>query len=177
MLETFYPVWQLSIVSPPVKCEFVAALLLKATIPAATPMYSYISKSNPLVYASLLLACVSLLVTTPIGANCFLWGSWFYLTTSPAVYFYINGEKIRMRSKFAQRIAQQREADEEADEKKGGARVHHREVAESVNSNRNDPESARHEKPTKKRRAGPPYHNDGGPMSHRNTPSKRTAYL
>lgn len=59
--------------------------------------------SRPGFRASLILACVAILVTTPI------------------FYFYRNGEKIRKKSKFAARIQKERDEEEAyMNEKKGG---------------------------------------------------------
>lgn len=54
-------------------------------------------------YASLLLALVAIFVTSPI------------------IYFYLNGERIRKASKFASRIQEQRDAEAEEEKKGGGS--------------------------------------------------------
>ena len=78
-------------------------------------VYSNIGKKFPLEYASTILACLSVLVTAPL------------------YYFYMNGEKIRKRSKFASEIAEKREERAEARKVKekggGGAAGESRETA------------------------------------------------
>jgi hypothetical protein len=54
----------------------------------STPMYSNIGKSHPLSWASTILGVIAIFVTVPI------------------FYFYRNGEKIRLNSKFASQIAE-----------------------------------------------------------------------
>ncbi|ORX40311.1 MFS multidrug transporter [Kockovaella imperatae] len=61
------------------------------------PMYTNIGNKFPQAWAGTILAVFSLFVTTPI------------------FYFYKNGEKIRMNSKFASRIAKEREEEDEDD--------------------------------------------------------------
>lgn len=51
-------------------------------------MYSNIGKSHPLSWASTILGVIAIFVTVPI------------------FYFYRNGEKIRLNSKFASQIAE-----------------------------------------------------------------------
>ena len=55
-------------------------------------MYSNIGKKYPEEWASTILAILALIITCPI------------------YYFYRNGERIRMNSKFAQQVAKDREA-------------------------------------------------------------------
>lgn len=115
-------------------------------------------------YATLFLALVAVFVTTPI------------------IYFYINGEKIRMSSKFAARIAEQRDAEEEEEKKKGGGSARVRE-AEDEEVGPQDPEYYK-----RKRRQEKADYNEKhksqylevsekqiGPMSKRITPSHRYA--
>ena len=54
-------------------------------------MYSYIGKKHPLEWASTILAIIALFVTAPV------------------YYFYKKGPEIRMKSKFAQKVAKERE--------------------------------------------------------------------
>jgi hypothetical protein len=54
----------------------------------STPMYSNIGKSHPLSWASTILGVIAIFVTVPI------------------FYFYRNGGKIRLNSKFASQIAE-----------------------------------------------------------------------
>ena len=73
-------------------------VLLKS---ASSTVFTNIGTKYPNEWAASILALVAMAVTSPI------------------YYFYYNGERIRKNSKFAARIAQQREEDAADGEKKG----------------------------------------------------------
>lgn len=105
------------------------------------------------------------------------------LVVSPIIYFYRNGERIRKASKFAARIAEEREAEENESqkEKKGGGHSH----IERVTSDDHGPDDAEWQRKKrnqqKNKTANMPdfeaIDRAGGPMSKRVTASKRTTYL
>jgi hypothetical protein len=91
-------------------------------------VYTNIGKTFPTAWASTILGVIAIFVTTPIYVS--FCGSIDPRVASDRQYFYRNGERIRLNSKFASKIAEEREKEEQEDEKKQ-TRPQHREYASS----------------------------------------------